>query len=132
MYINIGLDMAPQQKMMDPKNMAVLGFKLTHPAIVALVGYLILLVMVLLPFDMHTYDVNEQKYVRVPYNFPYRLLIALLLMLPFFLGVYSINCMMVGNCVAWSWIVAILTIVWAFVIAIVAFSLGSFSLDQLV
>jgi uncharacterized membrane protein (DUF485 family) len=40
--------------------------------------------------------------------------------------------MMVGNCVAWSWIVAILTIVWAFVIAIVAFSLGSFSLDQLV
>jgi hypothetical protein len=114
------------------QDIALLGLKMSQPAVVALVGYIALIIIVLLPFDMYTYNVNEKKYIRVPYNFAYRLLIALLLMLPFFLGVYSINCMIHGHCHAWSWIVAILTIVWAFTIAIVTISMGSFTIDQLV
>jgi hypothetical protein len=114
------------------KEFAMMGFSLTYPSVVALVGYLILIVIVLLPIDMYTYNSKTGQNVKQPYNFPYRLLIALLLLIPFFLGIYSINCMVVGNCHAWSWIVAILTIIWAFVIAITSFSLGAFSLDQLV
>lgn len=114
------------------KEFALMGLQITQPAVVALVGYVTLIVMVLLPFDMYTYEASEQRYVKVPYNFLYRLLLALLLMVPFFLSVYSINCMMVGNCQAWSWIVAVLTIVWAFTIAIVAISLGSFTMDQMI
>jgi fumarate reductase subunit D len=117
--------------MMTGKQFALGGLELTHPAVVALVGYVALIIVVLLPFDMYTYDTQERRYVKVQYNFMYRLLLALLLMVPFFLSVYSINCMMVGDCQAWSWIVAILTIIWAFTIAVVAISMGSFTMDQL-
>lgn len=119
-------------QMYSGKEFALMGFNLTYPSIVAIVGYLILLVIVLLPIDMYTYNAQAGKHVKQPYSFPFRLLIALLLIIPFFLGVYSINCMMVGGCHAWSWIVAILTIIWAFVIAVTSFSLGAFSLDQMV
>jgi hypothetical protein len=114
------------------REFALMGFNLTYPSVVALVGYVILIVIVLLPIDMYTYNSTSGKHVKQPYNFPYRLLISLLLLIPFFLGIYSINCMMVGGCHAWSWIVAILTIIWAFVIAVTSFSLGAFSLDQMV
>lgn len=124
--------MAPTTSMFSGKEFALMGFNLTYPSIVALVGYIILIVIVLLPIDMYTYNASRNQHVKQPYNFPFRLLIAMLLLIPFFLGVYSINCMVVGECHAWSWIVAIMTIVWAFVIAITSFSLGAFSLDQLV
>jgi hypothetical protein len=111
---------------------AVDGLRITGPALVALIGYAILVFIVLLPVDMYSYDDKSDKYVKQRYNFPYRLLVALLLLFPFLLSVYSVNCMMVGNCVAWSWIVAVITILWAAIIAVTTFSTGSFSVDQLV
>ena len=108
------------------------GIKLTGPALVTLVGYAILVFIVLLPVDMYTFDEKTDKYVKQRYSFPYRLLVALLLLFPFLLSVYSVNCMMVGNCVAWSWIVAVITILWAAIIAVTTFSTGSFSVDQMV
>jgi protein-S-isoprenylcysteine O-methyltransferase Ste14 len=111
---------------------AVDGIKLTGPALVALVGYAILVFIVLLPVDMYTFDDKTDKYVKQRYSFPYRLLVALLLLFPFLLSVYSVNCMMVGNCAAWSWIVAVITILWAAIIAVTTFSTGSFSVDQMV
>jgi hypothetical protein len=108
------------------------GFRITRPALVALVGYAILVFIVLLPVDMYTYDDKAEKYIKQKYSFPYRLLIALLLLFPFLLSVYSVNCMMVGNCVAWSWIVAVITILWAAIIAVTTFSTGSFSVDEMV
>lgn len=103
---------------------------MTTPALVALVGYVILLVVVMLPFDMYTYDVKKNAYVKTPYNVTYRLLIALLLCLPFFLGIYSVNCMMVGDCQLWSWIVAIATVLWASIVIMTAFAFKSFTLDD--
>lgn len=109
------------------------GFKhLSSPAIVALVGYAILVFIVLLPVDMYTYDDKAEKYAKQPYSFPRRLLVALLLLFPFLLSVYSVNCMMVGSCVTWSWIVAIITVLWAAIIAVTTFSSGAFTLDQMV
>lgn len=107
------------------------GFRLTSPAIVALVGYAILIFIVLLPIDMYVYDDKSGRYVKKQYSFGYRALIALLLLFPFLLSVYSTNCMVVGDCILWSWIVAILTIVWAILIVVAALTSGSFTLDQL-
>lgn len=111
---------------------AVDGLRITGPALVALIGYAILVLIVMLPVDMYSYDDKHDKYVKQRYSFPYRLLVALLLLFPFLLSVYSVNCMMVGNCVAWSWIVAVITILWAAIIAVTTFSTGSFSIDQMV
>lgn len=108
------------------------GIKLTAPAIVALVGYALLVLIVLLPVDMYTYDEKSNSYIKQKYSFSYRLLIALLLLFPFLLSVYSVNCMMVGDCKLWSWVVALLTLLWAVVIVVATFSYGSFSLDQIV
>ncbi len=110
----------------------MLGLQMTSPAIVALVGYAILVFIVLLPLDMYTYDDKSGKYAKQRYSFGYRLLVALLLLFPFLLSVYSINCMVQGSCNLWSWIVALITLLWAIVVAVTTFSSGSFALDQLV
>lgn len=114
-------------------NAAVEGFStLTQPAIVAIIGYAILALVVLLPFDMYTYDERTNTYVRNPYRFGNRLLIMILLLFPFFLGVYTINCMMVGNCHIWSWIVAAATLLWACIVIIAAITNRAFKLDDMV
>lgn len=111
---------------------AIEGIRLTSPAVVTLIGYAILVFIVLLPVDMYTYDEKTQKYVQQKYSFGYRLLVALLLLFPFLLSVYSVNCMMVGSCTLWSWVVALLTLLWAVVITVTTISAGAFSLDQMV
>jgi fumarate reductase subunit D len=103
---------------------------LTWPAVVALVGYIILCIVVLVPFDMYVYDQQNNKYVKTPYSFGNRILIVVLLFFPFFLGVYSVNCMMVGDCRIWSWIVAIATLLWACIVIITAINLRSFRLED--
>jgi hypothetical protein len=104
---------------------------ITSPAIVALVGYAILVFIVLLPVDMYVYDDKTNQYSKQQYSFWFRLILAVLLLFPFLLSVYSINCMMVGDCRLWSWVVALLTLLWAIVIVITTLSSGSFSLDQI-
>jgi hypothetical protein len=108
------------------------GFTITPPALVTLIGYAILVFIVLLPVDMYTYDDRTGQYVKQRYRFSYRLLVAVLLLFPFLLSVYSVNCMMVGNCRIFSWAIALLTLLWSIVITVTTFSSGSFSLDQMV
>lgn len=115
-----------------PASLSVAGLRMTTPAVVALVGYLILIAVVLLPFDMYTYDDKRNAYVKNPYNFWQRLIIVLLLCLPFFLGVYSINCMMVGSCRIWSWVVAVATVLWACIVIMTSVNYKSFKLDDVV
>lgn len=106
--------------------------RITSPAIVALVGYVLLAIVVLLPFEMYTYDPRRRAYVKAPYNFAQRLLVVIMLFFPFFLGVYSVNCMMVGECRLWSWIVAVATIVWAVLVLVTAIHYQAFRLDDMV
>jgi fumarate reductase subunit D len=108
------------------------GLRLTTPAVVALIAYIILVAIVLMPFDMYTYDEEKQAYVKFNYSFGQRLLLVVLLIFPFLLGVYSVNCMMVGGCLIWSWIVALATILWSVVIVITTFSTKSFRLEDVV
>jgi hypothetical protein len=105
---------------------------ITPPAIVTLVGYAILVFIVLLPVDMYVYNDRTGEYSKQRYSFSYRLIVALLLLIPFLLSIYTVNCMMVGNCKVWSWVVALITLVWSILITVTTFSSGSFSLDQMI
>lgn len=108
------------------------GLKITTPAAVALVAYLILVAIIMMPFDMYTYDEQKQEYVKFQYSFGQRLVLVLLLIFPFLLGVYSVNCMMVGGCNLWSWIVAVATILWSVLVVITTFSNKSFRLEDVI
>jgi hypothetical protein len=96
------------------------SFFLTKPAIIASIAYLILGFMILLPFNASWTVVQsesstttaETAIVQEYQSFGYRLLLLLLMLIPIALSIYSINCMMVGNCVVWSYVQAIIIAVW--------------------
>lgn len=124
---NDGKDMS----FLDPVQRGYGSIGITSPAVVQLVGYVLLALVILLPFKMYAYDPRTDKYEKRPYNFGQRLLILLILFFPFFLGVYSVNCMMVGNCLLWSWIVAVTTLLWACIVIITAIHYQAFRLDDM-
>lgn len=105
--------------------------RLTTPATVALVGYVLLALLVLMPVRMYVYDPRSSTYVQTKYDFAQRLLLVVFLFFPFFLGVYSVNCMVVGNCRLWSWIVAVATLVWAILVIATAAHYRAFRLDDM-
>lgn len=104
---------------------------MSKPAIVTLIGYALLVFIVMLPIDMYMHDKETGAPVKQEYNFGHRLLLSLLMIFPFILSVYSVNCMMVGNCELWSWIVALFTLIWAIMITVTTFATKSFSLNQM-
>jgi Ca2+/Na+ antiporter len=88
------------------------GFNLYVPAIIALVGYIVMAIVILLPFEYPMYDEKSDKTYIMKYNFGQRLLSLLLMTIPIILSVYTINCMMVGQCLVWSYVVSISTVLW--------------------
>ena len=87
------------------------GFSLTKPALLATIAYLVMAVVILLPFNIGDCDYTYGE-TKTCYNFWRRLLILLIMFIPFALSVYSINCMMVGKCVVWSWINSVFVAIW--------------------
>jgi len=100
-------------------------------AVVAVLGYIILGVVVLLPYDMYVHDEETDTQEKRPYNAGSRILLLILLLFPFALGVYTINCMVVGGCTVWSWIVALATLLWAAIVIVSAISYKSFRLSDM-
>lgn len=99
-------------KKYNPSKSGFLGFNLYAPTIIAFIGYIILAVTIVLPFEYPVYDeVNDTTYI-VKYDFGQRILMLLLMTIPIILSIYSINCMMGGNCVLWSYVVSIVTVIW--------------------
>jgi hypothetical protein len=84
------------------------NFKLSRPGLIATVAYTIMVIILLLPFDISTINPNIKK----KYDFKYRLLLLCILMIPIGFSVYSINCMMVGKCIVWSYIQSIAITLW--------------------
>jgi hypothetical protein len=102
--------------------------KLTRPAYIALVAYLVFLVTILLPFNISpALDEETSKMISMEYNFGQRLVVVLLMLLPIAFSVYSINCFIVGNCFTWSYVHAVLVVVWVmlFILSIVLASTGT-------
>lgn len=85
---------------------------LSKPAVLATVSYIILAFVVMLPLGLND---KEKK----SYSLGKRVTIVLLMLIPIALSIYSINCMMVGKCVVWSWVQSIAIALWVllFVIA---------------
>lgn len=88
------------------------GMQMYVPAIIALVGYIIMAIVILLPFEFPIYDEKTNKTYILKYNFGQRLLSLLIMTIPIILSVYTINCMMAGSCMVWSYIVSIATVLW--------------------
>jgi hypothetical protein len=104
---------------------------ISPPALVALVGYALLVIMVLLPINMYVWDNSRRAYVKQRYDFFQRLLLVILLCFPFLLSIYSVNCMVVGDCRLWSWIVAIATLLWALLVLGTTYTARGFKLDDI-
>lgn len=96
-----------------------MAFELSKPALLAAISYLILGLVILLPFNIGGTDpVYGQELGS--YNLARRLLIVLIMLIPMGLSIYSINCMMVGKCFIWSWVNALGIAVWVLLFLIAA------------
>jgi hypothetical protein len=108
------------------------GLRMTTPAVVTLVAYVIMAIIIMVPFDMYAWDESRNDYVRYKYHIWQRLFVLLLLLFPLLLGVYSVNCFVVGRCIVLSWVVAAVTMAWSLAIIIAAFLNKSFNLDDII
>jgi len=109
---------------LDATSRNVMGFQMYAPAVIALIGYAIMAIIILLPFEYPVYDEKKGKKVYIKYNPGQRIVTLLLMTIPIILSVYSINCMMAGNCLVWSYVVAISTVLWIamFVISAIVYT----------
>lgn len=113
---------SPFNGMTVSKSSKFVGLNMYTPAILAFVGYIIVALVVILPFEIPVYDETNDKVYVVKYDLAQRLVTLLLLTIPLALSVYTINCMMAGQCVVWSYAVSIMAILWAAIFVIGAFA----------
>jgi len=106
-----------------------MAFQLSKPAMLAMVSYLIMAFIILLPLNGYC----DPKSPAPCYNFPRRILVVLLMLIPIGLSVYSINCMVVGKCMVWSWVNSVFIALWVllFLIATVASFENRRKVDQI-
>lgn len=99
-----------------------MNIQLSRPAIIASIAYLFLAFMILLPFPNTGPLENDTRNTPSAHqpSFMYRLLVLLLILIPIGLSIYSINCMMVGHCVVWSYIQAIAIALWVMLFLVVS------------
>lgn len=92
---------------------------LAKPAVLAMVAYIVLAFAILIPLDG---SMNCKKNGgETCYDFNKRVMTLILMIIPIGLSIYSIQCMMVGNCVVWSWVNSIFIALWVllFLLAVV-------------
>ena len=97
------------------------GFDIPVAAYLVALSYVVVALVVLLPFDIgNVFDVEMLGLRNDPnsYNLGIRLLLLLFILVPMALSVYSINCLIVGKCHIWAWVQTILILFW--VVAFVA------------
>ena len=95
---------------------------ITTPAYIMVVAYIIVGVVILLPFELKVYNDATQEFEIIQYNLAHRILLILYLLLPVCLHIYSVNCMMVGNCTIWSYVYTFIHVIWILVFIFIAFS----------
>ncbi len=87
--------------------------KLSKPAYIAFIAYLVIAAIIILPFNIKSVmDPENETDLSSRYVFTQRLFLVSLMIIPFAVSVYSINCFVVGNCVTWSYFQAILVVIW--------------------
>lgn len=88
-----------------------LPMNLSRPAFLAAISYMIMAFTIILPFN-----IGDQ----VPYSLGYRFLLLLIVLVPILLSIYSVNCMYVGKCYAWSWVNGVVIAVWVMLFVLAA------------
>lgn len=98
--------------------------KLSKPTVIAAVAYAVLALVILSPLNIGEYDPNMTDTRK--FDIGYRVILLLALLLPIGLSLYSIDCMVRGRCVLWSYVNAVAICVWVvlFFAASVAASRG--------
>ena len=89
---------------------------LSTPALVVLVGFILVLVAVFIP-------IKQDPKVEQSYNAVTRLKIFAIMLIPMALTIYNINCMIEGSCMVWTWFLSIIL----FVLSIVIFSISVYN-----
>lgn len=87
-----------------------MNFRVEKPTFIAAVAYMVLAFMILLPLDIGDLDKNFENTNK--YNFKYRCLVFLVMLIPIALSLYSINCMVVGKCTTWSYLNSLFICIW--------------------
>jgi putative copper export protein len=95
-----------------------MAFHLEKPTFLAAVAYIVLAFIVLLPLNIGELDPNFEKTNK--YSLMNRLLILFVMIIPIGLSLYSINCMVKGKCMTWSYINSIFICIWVVVFVLVA------------
>ena len=80
-------------------------FNIAKPTAIAAIAYVIMGLIIVMPLQIGDYDPNYVKTGK--FDFGYRILLLLILLIPIGLSLYSINCMVNGKCYVWSYINAI-------------------------
>lgn len=106
------------KKIIETKN--VLGMTITTPAVIALIAYVVLAFVIILPFEFPVVNQETGEEYIVKYDFAQRLIVLLLMSIPIALSVYTINCMMAGNCILWSYVVSFLSVFWVILFIVTA------------
>lgn len=103
------------------------GLELTTPALIAAIAYLVLAITIIMPLEFPIYDAETDQDIIVKYDFGQRLIVLLIMSIPYVLSVYTINCMMTGQCTVWSWVVTILTVFWVllFILTAITYTLSA-------
>ena len=94
------------------------GFHIEKPTFIAAVAYIVLAFMILLPLNIGELDKKYES--NKTYNLQYRLFLVLIMLIPIGLSLYSINCMVSGKCMLWSYINAIFICIWVLIFVIAA------------
>ena len=105
---------------MKDKTQKFLGLDLYTPTIIAFIGYIILAITIILPFEYPVYNEQDGSTRILKYDFFQRLIMLLIMTIPIILSIYTINCMIGGNCILWSYVVTIMTILWIVIFVISA------------
>lgn len=85
--------------------------KVERPTIIAGIAYLVMAFIILSPVNIgKDYDPMMQETGR--YDIGYRVLLLVILAIPIFLSLYSINCMVRGRCVVWSYVNSVAICIW--------------------
>ena len=101
--------------------------KLEKPTVIAALAYFVMAVVILSPLNIgRDYDPKMQDTGR--YDLGYRLLLLAILAIPIALSLYSINCMIRGRCMLWSYVNSVAICIWVLLFLVASLFLSQKSI----
>lgn len=104
---------------------------LSQPAFLACISYILLAFALLLPLGALNNDKNHQHDDIPKYNLYERVLFIIIMLIPVCLSIYSINCMVVGQCHIWAWVQSIAIAIWV-ILFIIMLSISQYPNNDII